>query len=53
MQRHFRTIQFVSDPKSGLLASHLGIVALRIANKAKLKERKSDEWRFCPWAVSE
>src|SRR6266446_1838399 len=35
----FRSIQSVSDPGSGLLASHLGIVAMRIANKPRVKER--------------
>jgi hypothetical protein len=37
MQRHFRSIQDVSDLKSGLLASHLDIVALRIASKSEVK----------------
>jgi hypothetical protein len=53
-QQDFRTIQSVSDLNSGLLASHLDIVALRIASKSEQKsykqisveERTSDEWRF-------
>jgi hypothetical protein len=42
-KRHFRSIQGVSDLNSGLLASHLDIVALRIASKSELKERISDD----------
>jgi hypothetical protein len=45
MQRHFRSIQGVSDPSAGLLASHLDIVVCglrtikdkRITNKSELK----------------
>src|SRR6266849_4645268 len=47
----FRSIQVVSDPSCGLLASHLDILALRIANKSEVKERISDEWRFCASAI--
>src|SRR5260370_26304913 len=47
MQHDFRSIQGVSDLTSGLPASYLDIVALRIANKSEVKERISDDWRFC------
>jgi hypothetical protein len=43
MQRHFRSIQRVSDPRAGLLASHLDIVALRIANKSVVKELQTNQ----------
>ncbi len=35
---HFRTIQRVSDPAPGILASDLDIVASRTANKSEVKE---------------
>src|ERR1700730_4685074 len=49
----FRSIQNVSDPGGGLLASHLDIVASRIANKPELKERISDDGRFSTSAIGE
>jgi hypothetical protein len=42
-QQDFRTIQGVSDLNSGLLASHLDIVALRIAGKSKAKELQTNK----------
>src|SRR6266849_7341296 len=51
MQHDFRSIQGVSDLTSGLPASYVDIVALRIANKSEVKERISDDWRFCASAI--
>jgi hypothetical protein len=42
MQRHFRSIQGVSDPSAGVLASHVDIVALRMVNKSEVNQLQTN-----------